>query len=210
MPNSTDTEIQDWWRWFADRDEAIHKLESPDDPFWDETVSKLKRVHPSLWFEMSGEDDSGCREFVVTAEGDVDAFSFVDSLVSTAPELSRWQFVALKPAMGFEFSTTYEGIRFDPRRMWFLPLQSESDPGILGIRVGVPDYNPRAERETQNAVMVIVDTAIGERSAALDIAHLEVGDLPSDPDGSGYIELPDLPAYIAFFRRKNGTSADDQ
>lgn len=52
-----------------------------------------------------------------------------------------WSVVALKPAQGFEFTTIYESTSFDPRRMWFLPLESESHPGDLGIRVAVPELN---------------------------------------------------------------------
>ena len=70
------------------------------------------------------------------------------------------------------------------------------------------DYDSKRKREIQNAVLVILDTAIGERSAALDIDHIEVGRLPNDPDGEGYIHLPELPDYIAFWKRHHpGPSA---
>ena len=62
-------------------------------------------------------------------------------------------------------------------------------------------YDSKHEREMQNAVLVILDTAIGERSTALDIDHIGVGMLPNDPDGEGYIHLPELPDYIAFWKR---------
>lgn len=69
-----------------------------------------------------------------------------------------WSVVALKPAQGFEFTTIYESTSFDPRRMWFLPLESESHPGDLGIRVAVPELNRIDTRSAHNAVLVILDT----------------------------------------------------
>jgi len=53
-----------------------------------------------------------------------------------------------------------------------------------------------------NAVLVILDTGIGERSAALDIQHTEVTELPTDPASLGYIELPELADYIAWRKKR--------
>lgn len=147
--------------------------------------------------------DTGAREFVITAEGNTEAFPIVDSIIGASPEHQQWEFVGLKPSMGFDFCTTYEGIKFDPRAMWFLPLQSESTPEFLGLRVGVPGYDPKNKRVTENAVLVVLDTALGERSAAEDVQHVEVASLPGNPENDGYIEMPDLPAYIAFVKRRN-------
>jgi hypothetical protein len=108
--------------------------------------------------------------------------------------------------MGFGFQTTYEGVTFDPRSMWFLPLESGSNPAALGLRVGIPDFECVQEQIAKNAVLVILDTALGERSAASDIQHVEVAALPSKPENQGYIELTDLVDYIEWRKRKQGQS----
>ena len=95
-------------------------------------------------------------------------------------------------------TVAYEGIRFEPRAMWFLPLESSSSPDDLGLRVGVPNFTHDIERQTMSAVAVILETAMGERAAALDIQHLEIACLPESPESHGYIKLPELPAYIAW------------
>jgi hypothetical protein len=161
---------------------------------------KIKKVDERLWFELSGKTGP-MREFVVTAEGEVEAFPIVEELISVAPIVEGWIFVALKPAMGFAFSSLYEGVLFEPSRMWFLPLRSASRPESIGISVGVHGVDRMDRIGAQNAVLKILDTAIGERSAALDIQHTEVSELPPDPVASGYIELPELPAYIAWRKR---------
>jgi hypothetical protein len=104
--------------------------------------------------------------------------------------------------MGFDFKTTYEGISFDPRSMWFLPLESSSCPQDLGLRIAVPNFAPAIKRQAQNAVLVILDTALGERAAALDIQFVEVSALSDSPDADGYIELYELPTYIEWRKRK--------
>ena len=108
----------------------------------------------------------------------------------------------LKPATGFQFTTNYEGTQFDPRQMWFLPLENESRPGDLGIQVAVPGLDGMDKTTAHNAVLVILDTGIGERSAALDLQYTAVTQLPPDPVSEGYIELPELADYIAWRKKR--------
>ena len=196
-----DLQVGAFWRWFIDRRDEFKTLRSPEEPFWDVALERLKRVDDRLWIELSDAADVP-REFIVTAEGLVDAFPIAEALVSSAPVIEEWKFLALKPPLGFEFTSRYEGILFEPSRMWFLPLDSHSRPQDLGIRVGIPGLELIDKRAAHNALLVILDTALGERSAATEIQHTEVSELPSDPAPLGYIELPELPTYIAWRKRK--------
>ena len=156
--------------------------------------------------ELSAAGDM-VREFIVTAEGHVESFPVVEMLVSLAPDIEGWAFVALKPPMGFAFSTRYEGTLFEPSRMWFLPLESASHPQDFGMRVGIEGLGSIEERVAHNAVLVILDTSLGERSAALDIQHVQVSELPQNPESLGYIELPELPDYLAWRKRKQSSQS---
>jgi hypothetical protein len=195
--------IEDFWAWFL-----AHKLEfsrlTLDDAFWDLALEQIKKVDEHLWFELSRESHPA-REFVVTAQGHVSSFPIAEKLVGLAPNIEGWAFIALKPPQDFRFTTTYEGTRFDPRQMWFLPLESKSHPGDFGIRIAVPGLDRVDKRTAHSAVLVILDTGLGERSAALDIQHTEVAEMPTDPESHGYIELPELADYIA--RRKRRMSS---
>jgi len=191
--------IEEFWAWFA-----THKLEfsrlTLGEPFWDIALEQIKKVDEHLWFELS-RNSHPAREFIVTAEGHVSSFPVAEELVRLAPNIAGWAFIALKPPQGFRFTTTYEGTRFDPRQMWFLPLESESQPRDLGLRIAVPGLNCTDAGTAHSAVLVILDTGLGERSAALDLQHVEVTELPNAPESLGYIELPELADYIRW--RKN-------
>lgn len=174
----------------------FNRLTGPNELFWDEALGKIKQIDRSLAFELGML--TNMRELVITSQGHADAFPLVEALVAQAPPALNWKFTALKPPMGFAFTTTYEGIRFDPRQMWFLPLKSASRPTQLGLRVCIPDFSPAIKREAKNAIAIILATALGEREAAM-IDHTEVANLPSSPGVAGYTRLDELPRYIEWY-----------
>ncbi|MDX2147343.1 MAG: hypothetical protein SFZ23_07450 [Planctomycetota bacterium] len=143
---------------------------------------------------------------MITAQGDSKLFPLVDSMVAAAPALPRWTFTPLKPAMGFDFTHYYEGVVYDPKTMWFLPLERPERPRDLGLRVGVPSLRELDQDAAEFAVTIILETGLGERERAADVQHVEVVRKPNDPGKEGYIELPELPAYIAWRKRKLASS----
>jgi hypothetical protein len=104
--------------------------------------------------------------------------------------------------MGFDFAINYEGIVFDPKAMWFLPLESANRPSELGLRIGITGLTDHIQRAAANAALIILDTALGERAAASDVQHVEIEVLPSDPARAGYIELHQLAEFIAWRKRR--------
>ena len=191
---------RDFWRWFVDHRSEFDRLGEPNEAFWDIALGELKKVDERLWFELS-ETDGPVREFVVTTEGQIEAFPIVVALVSHAPEVEGWTFVALKPPMGFDFTTRYEDMLFDPSHMWFLPLESASRPHEFGMRVGVEGLGSMDAAAARGAILVVLATALGERAAALEIQYTEVVELPANPLSLGYVELPELPAYLAWRKK---------
>jgi len=204
--NPTQARIYAFWSWFLENQAALAGEHSELAELLDELLEELHLVDPGLYFEI--ESTARPRELVLTAAGHEELFPLVESLVASAPSLEGWEFTALKPAMGFAFRTNYEGVEVDPQRVWFLPMLSASNESSLGLRIGIPDFDPEHERQLANAVLVILDTALGERAAAADIQHVEVGVLPAEPEAEGYMELVELPAYIEWKKRRGPTSGE--
>lgn len=194
--------IAEFWRWFQSHLVEFGQLVDTESPLWNEALGRLKQLDERLWFMMSQPDRNG-REFIVTAEGDSGTFPLAERVIADAPRILGWKFVALKPPMGFDFTINYEGIEFYPRAMWFMPLKTASRPHDIGLRIGVPNLTASNKNQADNAVATILETALGERSASLDIQYLEVGALPQRPQAEGYVELHKLPSYIEWFNNKN-------
>jgi len=193
--------IATFWRWFEKNQSQLNSLADTSEPLWDKALEKLKAIAQELWFELSSSEITP-REFVITAEGRVELFPLVEEIVQSAPETHGWRFVSLKPPMGFDFEITYEGIQIDPRTLWFLPLENPDNRAALGLRIGVPSYDPANERPINNAVLVILDTALGERAAATEVQCVEIVCSPEAPDKEGYVPLPQLPDYVEGRKQK--------
>ncbi|WAC75076.1 hypothetical protein OU995_10410 [Roseateles sp. SL47] len=194
-------QISSFWRWLVDHQADLNALESPEHPFWDVLLSRLQELDEGLWFEVSMPGDD-VRELVITAEGDWELFPLVEAMVSVAPDVPGWDFVALKPAMGFDFSIRYEGLDLEPRQMWFEPLVDEDAPEVLGLRIAIPGFNDDQEQAFANGLLVILDTALGEKSAATDVDVVELCELPEDPQEEGFLPLPELSSYVEWRRSR--------
>ncbi|HYD01004.1 MAG TPA: hypothetical protein VEB22_07230 [Phycisphaerales bacterium] len=196
------SQIEGFWGWFRQNKARMDALDDPDEPFWDEALAALRKVHPDLTFALSaheGAAKASDREFVVTASCDAGLFPLVDALVAAAPKLPGWQWVALKPPMGFDFVSDFEDLTLDPREMWFFPVRDSARPRELALRVGVPGYTKRRADQYFEAVAMILESGLGER-AATELADLHVVPLPEKLKAEGYAPLKELPAYIEWNR----------
>lgn len=192
--------IAQFWSWFVQHESDLARVSPDANPALDGLLQSLQRISPKLYFEVCA--NSNPHELIVTAEGRQELFPLVDAVVAVAPRIAGWSFIALKPPTGFGFQTSYEEAMFDPRSMWFLPLESPSNPTFLGLRVGIPGFAAVQEQISKSAILVVLDTALGERSAASDIQHVEVTALPPRPEDQGFIELVDLAGYIEWRKGK--------
>ncbi|MDH5325552.1 MAG: hypothetical protein OEZ68_02740 [Gammaproteobacteria bacterium] len=185
-----------FWSWFQDNLGRIESRHETDrDGIMGEILEQLHRYNDKLFFEIS---ESGPQsELIITAEGDVEQFTSVIELVERAPKLPHWNFIAFKTGIGFGFYTRFGGVHYDPDEMWFLPISHTSDD--LGLRIGIPNFEDVNADVSEEAMWMILETALGELECANNIGYVEVGSLPQEPDEMGYIELVDLKEFIEWY-----------
>jgi hypothetical protein len=183
--------IQDFWTLFSVRADALAKIESAEDPVYDEMLAKLHEVHDGLFFEFSTKD--GASELIITAEGERALFGLVDDIVAAAPKVMGWSYVALKPKVGLARSITWEGHVIDCAEVVFEPLEDEKS-GDFGIRLLVPDLPKDRQESAHNGLLRVLDHALGERRFADEIKFTEVSALDADADD--YIPLSALDRFI--------------
>ncbi len=189
-----------FWEWFTEHNEKylmLDKLETIEEKemLQSDLISKLDEYQKGLFFEIGGRSE-GVNTLIITAEGDVELFNAVRSLVEEAPKLKGWEIMALKPPMGTDFKINYEGLQLDPNLIWFLPLKNTEDPETVGLRVGFLDFDVEKEKFYISAIYIILDTILGEEIHAENVTYIEVGLLPEAPATQGYIELVKLQDFL--------------
>lgn len=190
-----------FWEWFKNHQHEFLHLDDLDEQqkeaLLNQLLNQLHEYCSGLYYQIGGKPSKERREFVITAEGNTDYFDDVEKLLSFAPEIDSWQLIAFKQPMGTDFITEYEGLILNPKKMWFLPLNNEKKPQMIGVRVCVDNYIPDILDKIKNAVYQVLDGILGEKATATEIDYLDVDDLSNyDIDKDGLIELVELRDYI--------------
>ncbi|OON68875.1 hypothetical protein [Hymenobacter sp. CRA2] len=197
----------DFWHWFADNSSAylfVNQVAEPErERLFALLIEQLHRYCAHLWFEIGGHPDEN-QELIITAEGDINYFGKVTELVAQAPALAQWKFVAFKPPMGADFSVRFADVELTPANMWFLPLSRDDSAALIGLRVGVRNYEQVKDSEWLDSTLAkVLDTLLGEVSYALDIDYVELAPLPDEPEAAGMMKLEELPGYVAWHKKQD-------
>ena len=191
------SEINKFWKWFSANGDKIKAATDPiPKEILDGILENLHKVDEGLYFDIGHDPMSTEVEFVVTPRGDISKCDIIKELISNAPKLTDWIFIAFRPAMGFDYKTEHEGIEIDPKKLWFLPLSSVEDPKSIGINIGVKGFKEELKDNYLDACYIALDTCIGEEKSMNDVQFVDVCALPADPESEGFIEFVEIGEYI--------------
>jgi hypothetical protein len=199
---------QQFWDWFKGNEARYFFLNHIDDDYEKEMLledflSHLHEYCDHLFFEIGGFPDEK-QDLIITAEGDVDFFNQVETLVENAPKFEHWNVIAFKPVKE-DYTTKYNNIILDPKDMYFITLNNKNDLKRVGLRVYIENYNSDIKDDFLTATYLVLDNILGEKSNALDIGYVEIKDLPSVSEREELIELTRLFRYINWKKSKLNT-----
>jgi len=198
--------ITSFWKWFEENNNAFLFTNEGDDDvreqLLNDLLTELHKYNDKLFFQIGGLPDQD-QELIITAEGDVEQFEAVEKLIDNARLIKNWVFIPFIQPTEDGNTINYEGIEITRGELWFMPLQSQSQPNDIGIRICVPDYEAiKTNNWLENAVYKMLDTVLGEKSFALDIDFIDIAELPEDPEEKGLINLSELKAFISWKKKK--------
>lgn len=167
---------------------------------------ELKKVHPSLIFELAPPDKDGKRGLVVSADGDRKAFPAVKRLSGAAPALGGWRVIAFRPRHDDLANLALEvaGVTLDPKVVQY---SSETSGGRLGLHLHLPGYKDGAT-ELQMATMLLLDAVLGEYDVEAEIGFIEL-----HPLGETTTDLKPLTALrteVDLWKRSRGDAPESQ
>ncbi len=198
-------DINLFWKWFLENNEQLTMLgdfdEQKQTSLLDELQSQLDNYCEGLTFEMGEPTPSG-RTLTFSAEGDMDLFRYVVELTDNAPDVDWWEFVAFKQPKGKDLKVTFDKYHFETKKMFFMQLESEEEPDILGIRVALP--NPVKDDDDQLVgVYVTLEAMIGEFDCSTLIGYLDTCPIPDEPFKAGFRPLDDFPDFVEWFKQQH-------
>ncbi len=187
--NSIQT-YQDFWDWFLQHEQRFHKVVKQMDhqrietDFFNLLSPKLAALREGYFF-LAGMLDDETVDLVITAEGIVKNFVFVEELIAAAPSIKGWNFTALKPAIqGDGFSIQMEGIKFDASTLSFYPLEDRDFPDNILLQVSHKKLTPANQAVIEGGSMIFLDNFLGELKVATcidKISFLSPKEVKGDP-----------------------------
>lgn len=167
----------DFWHWFEINEERFFNVlrqgKNIEKGFFSELSSKLGELKDGYYF-LAGMYDDHKAELILTADGDVSNIIFVEELVDTAPEISRWKFTALKPAMDItDVNIEMADIKFNAGNTNFYANENPDYPDEINITIVHDDFKEENRDIIANGVYIFLDNYLGELNFVTTIDKLD-------------------------------------
>ncbi|MBO4752627.1 MAG: hypothetical protein J5526_07805 [Bacteroidales bacterium] len=192
-----------FWKWFEENNEQLTMLDDLEKGVAENLLEDMQKALDAycegLTYEIGDQTNKG-RTLTFSAEGDTDLFKYVTDLVEEAPDFDWWEFVAFKQPKGKGLKVTFDKYRFDTKKMYFMELENEESPDMVGLRVALE--NPVEDDDQLVGVYVTVEALIGEFDCATLIGYLDVCPIPAEPFKEGFKSMDDLPEFIEWFKNR--------
>ncbi|MBO9154003.1 DUF695 domain-containing protein [Chitinophaga sp. GCM10012297] len=174
-----------FWAWFASREKEFYKVlfkgTDIDSRFMDKVIPQLHQLNVQFYC-LAGKYDEQTVEMVISAEGDIKSFVFVEDLVADAPALPGWKFTALKPGLGFDIKIGMGGYEFSRDNISFYSNESSEYPDQIDITFVHPGYTEENHKEIGNGIVIFLENALGELDTATLIDNIDFGPADSEKE----------------------------
>lgn len=193
-------DAQSFWQWFRANEksfyQSIKKSDEVDTKFLKKLMPKLQQLN-NQFYCLTGMLDDEIAELVITAEGDIKSFVFVEDLVAAAPSLKRWKFTALKPPIGLDgISIEMDGMEFNSSNISFISNIDENYADEIDITLVYDDFTEEKREIISNGLLIYLDNALGELNAATLIDNISVSGPPKDR--TDLISIDKLANYLVW------------
>lgn len=167
-----------FWSWFLEHEGVFHAIvksrKKVDEIFLEKLMPKLQAVNPHFYC-LTGMHDEDTVELIVTAEGNIASFVFVEQLMASAPVLRGWKWTALKPPGGMDaFSVEMQGFKFDANNLYFFSNEHADYPDEIDITLVHPDLTEDNRATITNGAFIYLDNALGELNVATLLDRVQV------------------------------------
>ena len=167
----------DFWNWFQENEKDFYNVvklnKDIEKNFFDKLSPKLNQLREGFFY-LTGMYDKSTAELIITADGIIKNFVFVEEIINSAPVITGWKFTAHKPADGKGFKISMDGSEFSTKNLHFYPNDNSNFPDKIDITVIYDDYNEKDNETITNGVYIYLDNLLGELESLTTIDSLTV------------------------------------
>jgi uncharacterized protein DUF695 len=168
----------DFWIWFLKNEniffKAVQNQKNIEEIFFNKLSAKLEELKDGYFF-LTGMATDTVAELIITADGNISNFIFVEELINAAPKINNWKFTAFKPPMDIEnVSIKMGNHEFNKENLYFYPNDLTEFPDEIDIRVIHNDLNEKNKTDIINGTNIFLDNYLGEIEYATTIDNLTV------------------------------------
>lgn len=197
--------IDKFWTWFKKNQDEFYNLDHNKmdelEASFEKLDKELKPLNPAFVFEFSPILENGKREFILSADGNKEAFPALLNLYKRSPELEKWKIIPFKQAFDGDPQLEFtNGYKFSWDKVMF--ESQETDEG-LSIDFYIEDYDEN-DQNFDMGLIVLLDTYLGEYDAVMQIRYVEIKKL-NRKKAKTLTEFKDLKEVVeAYKMKKNG------
>lgn len=160
-----------FWEWFGAHEARLFVLDSEGDPLFCALAEALEAVHTDLCFELGAVAADGCREFVISAGGNSQAFPVVERLLRMAPQLQRWRWVKFRPRRMPLHAIEFGGKSVRVDEVHYALVRDAQRAGVI---LFLEHYNSAEQGVFQQIGRLLLDEALGEYAVATQLGFVEM------------------------------------
>jgi hypothetical protein len=194
----------DFWSWFQSNEKSFHKViknhRNIEKNFFDKISPKLAELKDGFFY-LAGMLDDNTAELVLTADGKVRDFVFVEELVAAAPEISGWKFTAHKQPLDINNVQINMGeYEFHKDNLSFFPIENREYPDEIEITIVHDDLDDSNREAITNGVYIFLDNFLGELNFATVIDFLNVDG--KQGDNQELVPIKKLKDYLTWRQKE--------
>ena len=203
--------VEEFWNWFSSNEERFFEGKSgssDQDKHLGELISHGRKVAEGIAIELEPVKD-GLAKMTISANGNISLFPLVEKMVSKAPRIPRWKFLAFRQRVSKDealgLALKMDGVVLAANELKFLPVIHGS---ILDVIIYTEKLTPENKDMVSYGCLLIVDHILGEYDCVKKVRAFDVKKPPEAQGENGrLLPLVDLADFVDSFYKKTDSRA---
>ena len=164
---------------------------------YDQISAEISKIDENLVFEIAPIQKDGKREFSISADGILESFPKVETLISKRPKLNNWNFTAFRQRIaGDDLEINYMNYKIGYDDIFY---RFSTENNQLGIELNIRNYDETGDM--QNAIYLLLDSLLGEYDVTKNIDWIEWNKL-NESEINNLYQITDLRELIDSRKKK--------